>query len=385
MKPILRPTLLLALFLCGLSAHPSLAVTVLFPATDAASPTAGEVYRINIIQGLPNHTAFLVDENAPNLAQQADLSDVVYINSEVNSARINTQLRDTCIGVVIEEGRLFDDFGISSNIQGRSGRFIDIVDNTHPITSSFPVVNNLEIFSATETLNHLTGTISTAASANFLAKRSAETTTQIVLTYFNIGDPLNDGVSFAAGRRVTLPWGQGMNFAAISNITPNGVTLMQNAVLWAEEVRGCKQLVKRAYLSDGTQLVGDGTETLPRGTTVQFVIYFNNPGVALTDIEIQDVLDPTFVYQSDTMRTTTMTACANVGCDATEEQNIYDTVRVASLRSDNPDGSLPGGDEVSYTAGTLTIEAGDQTSANSQLDVNANTLWALFFEAKVAL
>jgi len=367
--------------LIALSAPGALAVTVLFPATDAATPTGGEVYRINLIEALPGHTVLLADESDPGLALRAEISDVVYINSETNSSAIKDILRDTCVGVVLEEGQLTDDFGISSRAGTENHLSIDITDNSHPITSAF-ATGNLPIFTAIQSINNLEGTIAAAAVANTLGTHPGEPG-QITLTYLEIGDALYD-TGVAAGRRVLLPWGARMGAAAIATLTPDGVTLMQNAILWAEAAKGCKQLVKRAYLPDGTQLTGDGSETLPRGSTIQFVIYFNNPGAAQTDIEVQDLLDPTFAYQATSMRTTTMTACANLICDATEEQAIYDALSLAPLRTDDPDGALPGGDEVSYTSGTLTVEAGDRVSANLQLDVNANTLWALLFEAKIA-
>jgi len=372
---------LCAMALIALSASGALAVTVLFPATDAATPTGGEVDRINLIEALPGHTVLLADETDPGLALRAEVSDVVYINSETNSSAIKDILRDTCVGVVLEEGQLTDEFGISSRAGTEGYRAINITDNSHPITSAFPI-GNLQIFTEQQDLNNLEGTIAAAAVANTLGTHPGEPD-MITLTYLEIGDALYD-TGVAAGRRVLLPWGAKMGGSAISTLTPSGETLMQNAILWAEETKGCKQLVKRAYLPDGTQLSGDGSETLPRGATIQFMIYFNNPGAAQSDIEVQDLLDPTFAYQATSMRTTTMTACANLVCDATEEQAIYDAVSLAPLRTDDPDGALPGGDEVSYTSGTLTVEAGDRVSANLRLDVNANTLWALLFEAKIA-
>jgi len=359
----------------------ALAVTVLFPATDAATPTGGEVYRINLIEALPGHTVLLADETDPGLALTAEISDVVYINSETNSSAIKDILRDTCIGVVIEEGQLVDDFGIASRAGTENHLSIEITDNSHPITSSF-ATGNLPIFTTTQALNNLEGTIAPAATANTLGTHPSEPD-RITLTYMEIGDALYD-TGVAAGRRVLLPWGAKMGATAISTLTPDGETLMHNAILWAEAAKGCKQLVKRAYLPDGTQLSGDGSETLPRGATIQFMIYFNNPDAAQTDVEVQDILEPTFAYQATSMRTTTMAACTNLICDAAEEQTIYNTVVLAGLRTDNPDGALPGGDEVSYTSGTLTVEAGDRVNANLQLDVNTNTLWALLFEAKIA-
>ena len=51
-------------------------------------------------------------------------------------------------------------------------------------------------------------------------------------------------------------------------------------------------LVKRAFLTDGTALTGDGSETLPRGTTVRFLVYVNNPtDVAVADIRVTDTMD----------------------------------------------------------------------------------------------
>ncbi len=133
-------------------------------------------------------------------------------------------------------------------------------------------------------------------------------------------------------------------------------------------------LFKAAFLnSDNTALTtGD---SLPAGTSVDFLIYLSNEAdVAIDDVGILDTLVG-FTYTAGTIHVlNTTAACANP-CSAAEELNIYNLARVAGAKTDGtPD------DEASFASGT--VEVGDNTTGtNTQQDAAANLVLALVFTA----
>lgn len=132
-------------------------------------------------------------------------------------------------------------------------------------------------------------------------------------------------------------------------------------------------LVKTAFLADGTPLTSGAT--LPTGATVKFMIYVNNNAtVAMTDISIQDVLDPLFAFQAGTIKVDSSVAnCAAAACTPAEQAAIFAAVDASGALTD-----AVNGDAVSFTGGD-TVDAGNQNQANAQLDVPANSVLALLF------
>ena len=127
-------------------------------------------------------------------------------------------------------------------------------------------------------------------------------------------------------------------------------------------------LTKMAFLADGTQLTTGAT--LPRGTEVRFVIYVDNTTTfPLSDVSVQDVLDPTFGYITGSMK------ASNAISTGVSQAVIYSTVNaVAGTVSDAVDG------DVGSFAG-VTIDAGNENAANSTLDVAGSSVWAILFRA----
>jgi len=127
-------------------------------------------------------------------------------------------------------------------------------------------------------------------------------------------------------------------------------------------------LTKMAFLADGTQLTTGAT--LPRGTEVRFVIYVDNTTTfPLSDVSVQDVLDPAFGYITGSMK------ASNAISTGVSQAVIYSTVNaVAGTVSDAVDG------DVGSFAG-VTIDAGNQNAANSTLDVAGSSVWAILFRA----
>jgi len=60
------------------------------------------------------------------------------------------------------------------------------------------------------------------------------------------------------------------------------------------------RIVKRGFQADGTPHANGAT--LPSGMPVKFLIYFANHGGALTDLSVQDVLDPLHGYKAGSMK-----------------------------------------------------------------------------------
>jgi uncharacterized repeat protein (TIGR01451 family) len=128
-------------------------------------------------------------------------------------------------------------------------------------------------------------------------------------------------------------------------------------------------LNKIAFLTDGTQLTSG--DVLARGTVVQFVIYVDNTtAFPLTDVSVQDVLDPAFAYQAGSIKVD------NSQATGAAQAAIYTAVNAGAAVTD------AAGDDVASYDGTDTINVGNSVEAtNTQLDVAASTVWAVIFNA----
>jgi hypothetical protein len=136
-------------------------------------------------------------------------------------------------------------------------------------------------------------------------------------------------------------------------------------------------IVKRAYWLDGTAIPTGAT--IPSGVEFKYLLYINNANVARTDISVRDVLDPAFLYQPGTIQVDNSVAqCATATCSVAEELAIFTATAAAAFQTD-----LIDGDVASYSGGSLSIDAGDQNVANPQLDINANSVWAILFSVKM--
>jgi uncharacterized repeat protein (TIGR01451 family) len=137
-------------------------------------------------------------------------------------------------------------------------------------------------------------------------------------------------------------------------------------------------LVKRAYLPDGTRVAT--SSTLPAGSVVDFLIYISNDTtVQINDISLQDVLDPAFVYQSGTIRVDNNVAnCAAAVCTPAEEDNLHSVLEPQPGLNDAVDG-----DVASYSPGTTTIDFGNQNQANLQLNILGQRVWAALVRVTV--
>ena len=137
------------------------------------------------------------------------------------------------------------------------------------------------------------------------------------------------------------------------------------------------EIVKRAFLPDGTPIPNGST--IPNFIEYKYLLYINNTGVATNDVSVRDVLDPAFQYQAGTIQVDNSVAeCALTVCTAAEELAIFTAVDGAAFLSDVVDG-----DVASYTGASLSVDAGNSTEANLQLDINADAVWAILFSVKM--
>ena len=111
---------------------------LLLVVSDAANPTAQDLVRQALIESF-GFAVTLIDDDASqaDFDTAAAASDVAYVSEEITSGSLGTKLRDATIGVVIEEEKIHDEFGISSAEMTFTGDSIDIIDNTHYITTPF--------------------------------------------------------------------------------------------------------------------------------------------------------------------------------------------------------------------------------------------------------
>ena len=136
-------------------------------------------------------------------------------------------------------------------------------------------------------------------------------------------------------------------------------------------------LIKRAFETDGTPIATGST--IPGFVEFKYLVYINNTGVATSDISVRDVLDPAFQYQAATIQVdNSIVECAMTVCTAAEEFTIFSAVNGSAFLSDAVDGDI-----ASYTGAGLSIDAGDSTVANLQMDINADAVWAILFSVKM--
>ena len=157
----------------------------------------------------------------------ASSNDVMFISESVTSSEVGTQATSLDIGIVLEEVALPDEMELSAaphNHTTVGATQIDIVDNSHYITSSVST-GPLTIYSVSDNLqiNHQ----AVAAGAFVLAEQVGGNDT--VLIAIPTGATLDDGTG-AANRRVGF-WG--MHASNPANWTSSMETLVQSSLNWA--------------------------------------------------------------------------------------------------------------------------------------------------------
>ncbi len=140
-------------------------------------------------------------------------------------------------------------------------------------------------------------------------------------------------------------------------------------------------IVKRAFQIDGTPIANGST--LPSGTPVRFLLYVDNPGLAVSDVTLADVLAPTFSFRAESMKVdnslVSSAVCPGGVCN---EAAIFAQVDGSgSAVGDGDSVTAPiDADAASYDSGGATIDLGNGSNTdNAQLDLAGDRVWALVF------
>jgi hypothetical protein len=200
---------------------------LLLVVADASSLTTGETARKTMLEGW-GWTVSLISDHATQgeFDTAAATVNVAYISATIDGTILSTKLRDTTIGVVIEKMML--GFGICDNFQSKIRDEIDIIDNSHYITSPFDV-GLLTYLSSLQPVTMINSPY--APGLNSLAEMlNTGSIWMPALAVIETGGGLSGGGT-AAGRRVQLPWGDAtFDFNAL---TADGLTIMKRAIEWA--------------------------------------------------------------------------------------------------------------------------------------------------------
>jgi hypothetical protein len=134
-------------------------------------------------------------------------------------------------------------------------------------------------------------------------------------------------------------------------------------------------VVKRGFLLDGTAITNGAV--LPKGARVRFLLYLDNPGGAVSDVSLGDVLAPGFAYVAGSLRyANTAANCASATCTPAEESAILAAALAGAAGTDAVDGDV-------VSAVGVTVRAGNQVVGNLQLDIAAAKVWAVVLTVRM--
>jgi hypothetical protein len=200
--------------------------SLLFVVANPAAPTPQEQLRIDLIESW-GYTVILIDDSDSQAAFDAAVAavDVAYVSEQADAVELGTKLRPATIGVVIEEQT--PDFGLAGDFSTKNRHEIDILDNTHYITSPY----NLGLL--TYLSNDQEATLLNSGFAPDLVTLGQTLNVGSIwktgLAVIDPGGSLSGGGT-AAGRRVQLPWGAaGFDIAKLNDV---GQDIMKRSIEW---------------------------------------------------------------------------------------------------------------------------------------------------------
>ncbi len=213
----------------GLPAAPT-GPRILMVVNDIASLNAQEIARVTLLESW-SYTVDLVaaSDTQANINAAADKADVIYVTTEVDAGALGTKLRLTDKGVVNEMPHLADEFGICGKAGSAWNTVLRILDNTHAITSDFPMGDGIFLTSP-DWLFLINGSYSSdLIYLTSVPKGKQQSFVSMVA--------LDDGMSMynggtTNGRRVQTSWSW-IGFD-INSLTVDGQTLLRNSLEWAQ-------------------------------------------------------------------------------------------------------------------------------------------------------
>ena len=208
------------------------------------SLTTTEQDRYSQLESLDFLVTTIEDEDtAGNFNALAAEDTVFYLTKDANISDIGSKLTNVTSGVLTECESSFDVLGFSDQNNAVTDTEIDVSDNTHYITMTFPI-GTLQIGTSMNDIQGLKGTLGTGVAK--LANKVGDTS-EVSLASLDTGDTMYGGGA-AAGRRVKLPWSDNFD---MSDLSANGLTILERSVLWAA---GCEEA---AVCGDGTCELGE--------------------------------------------------------------------------------------------------------------------------------
>ncbi|MCP3981076.1 MAG: DUF11 domain-containing protein [bacterium] len=338
----------------------------------------GSTLRHNVVTASAGAGVVLAQRNAPG----SNLQNRISQNAIYTNGGLGIDLDSTNIGLVNPngDGVTANDGAVDANLPNR------VLD--------YPIVTAARLSGTTLSVDGYVGTA---------ALKIAGTHT---LEFFKAADDGNNDGEVVAGDAQSVPHGEGRWYidscttAADGSFdcdltVPAAVALADGDPITATTTDASTNtsefsanatafpglaIVKRAFQSDGTPIASGST--LPAGMPVKFLIYVDNPSGAVTDVSLQEVLDPIFTYQGGSMESDNTLAssvvCPGGVCD---EAAIFAQVDGSGVALGDGDADADTG---SYSAGTRTIDLGDgNNSNNAQLDLAGDRVLALVFTIRM--
>ncbi len=229
---------------CGVTCQlPQGSGNLLLVVGDAATPDPADVEKKALFESWGYAVTFFDDGNDRSAFDTALAnSDLAYVSETAVSWTLGNKLTSTEKGVVNEEGRENAKLGISSSHGATVGRQLEVTDNSHYITSLFPV-GVIPIYTADMEGLQAAGTL--AADLQTLGEFAGSPGLAVI----EKGGVLADGSSVAAGRRVMLPIGRHgkFNWKYLNN---NGYLIVQRAIEWAATAPAAPPPPMKVYWTD---------------------------------------------------------------------------------------------------------------------------------------
>ena len=153
--------------------------------------------------------------------------DVVYVTTNTYSFTIVTRFNNPAIGIVNENDALYPSIGMSTLSRFSNGNTLALTDNTHEITTGFPLGAMSICTSPLEDLHGAIGILAPGArSLGIFSGNPA-------LAVIDISRTQSDS-QIAAARRVVLPWGGSLlNPFAFTGLKAGPRTILKRALVWA--------------------------------------------------------------------------------------------------------------------------------------------------------
>jgi hypothetical protein len=207
---------------------PSTAGNALLVVGSPSSLTAQESLRKAQLEAW-EYEVTLIDESdtQANFDAAVALNDVAYVPEDVSASTLSTKLVGAPIGVVVEHGDSYDDFGVTTGSAGsQSATQIDVLSNDHWITEPFST-GNLTICSSSQPMNSVSASL--ARGAQVLAEWPSSSSGALIVV--EAAARLSGG-DRAEGRRVFLPVGDSaFQWGALAE---DGLTIVQRSLSWSQ-------------------------------------------------------------------------------------------------------------------------------------------------------